>query len=102
ILATFVAIVFIVSEACFITILLDIWLGTLSSALLIPLYFSALFKWVSKLGALLSSVGGFLGYFVPLLANELGFLVLTFHHIYLGFGSSILGIIIGCIIMCAS
>src|SRR5699024_12573056 len=78
--------------------LLDIWLGTLSSALLIPLYFSAVFKLVSKLGALVSSVGGFLGYFVPLLANELGLLELPFHHIYLGFGSSILGIIIGSLI----
>src|SRR5699024_3196608 len=102
IICTFGAIVFIVTEAGFITILLDIWLGTLSSALLIPLYFSALFKWVSKLGALLSSVGGFLGYFVPLLANELGLLELPFHQIYLGFGSSILGIIIGSFISRAS
>lgn len=98
IICTVGAIMFIVTEAGFITVLLDIWLGTLSSALLIPLYFSALFKWVSKLGALLSSVGGFFGYFVPLSAVQLGLLELPFHQIYLGFGISVVGIIVGSLI----
>lgn len=98
IICTAGAVMFIVTEAGFITILLDIWLGTLSSALLIPLYFSTLFKWVSKLGALLSSVGGFLGYFIPLSATQLGLLELPFHQIYFGFGISLLGMIVGSLV----
>lgn len=89
------AVLFIATEAGFVTDLLDIWLGTLSSALLIPLYFSILFPWVSRLGAILSSVGGFFGYFVPLTLAQFGGLELPFHQIYFGFGISLAGLMIG-------
>ena len=92
------AILFVVSDAGFITVLLNIWLGTLSSALLIPLYGSLLFKWVSRLGALSSSVGGFFGYFVALSLAELEIVALPFHQIYFGLGISILGLTIGSIV----
>lgn len=98
VLCTVGAVTFIITDAGFITVLLDIWLGTLSSALLIPLYFSALFKWVSKLGAGLSTVGGFFGYFIPLAASQMGLLELPFHQIYFGFGFSAIGIIVGSLV----
>ncbi|WP_374999843.1 sodium:solute symporter [Aeromicrobium sp. CTD01-1L150] len=95
VLCTTGAVLFIVADAGFITILLNIWLGTLSSALLVPLYSSIFFRWVSRLGALLSSVGGFLGYFVALSAVELGNATLPFHQIYFGLGLSVLGLLVG-------
>lgn len=98
VLCTIGAVVFIVADAGFITILLNIWLGTLSSALLVPLYSSVLFKWVSRLGAILSSVGGFLAYFIALAAAELGLVELPFHQIYFGLGISVLGLIIGSLV----
>ena len=98
VLCTTGAIVFIVSEAGFITILLNIWLGTLSSALLIPLYSSILFKWVSRLGATLSSVGGFFAYFIAMGLTELGVVELPFHPIYFGLGVSLAGLIIGSLV----
>ena len=98
VLCTIGAIVFIVSEAGFITILLNIWLGTLSSALLIPLYSSILFKWVSRLGATLSSVGGFFAYFIAMALAERGVVELPFHQIYFGLGVSLAGLIIGSLV----
>lgn len=92
------AVYFVVSEAGFITVLLNIWLGTLSSALLLPLYGSMLFKWVSKLGAILSSVGGFFAYFIALSLSSLGLFELPFHQIYFGVGASLLGLVIGSLV----
>lgn len=98
VLCTTGAVVFIVADAGFITILLNIWLGTLSSALLVPLYSSIFLRWVSRLGALLSSVGGFLGFFVALSAIEIGNATLPFHQIYFGLGLSVLGLIVGSLV----
>lgn len=98
VLCTAGAIVFIVTDAGFITILLNIWLGTLSSALLIPLYSSMLFTWVSRLGAILSSIGGFLAFFIALSLAEFGGIELPFHQIYFGLGASVLGLVIGSLI----
>lgn len=95
VLCTVGAVWFIVAEAGFITVLLNIWLGTLSSALLVPLYCSVLFKWVSRLGATLSSIGGFLAFFIATAVAELGLTELPFHQIYFGLGASLLGLIIG-------
>lgn len=92
------SIYFVVSEAGFITILLNIWLGTLSSALLLPLYGSLLFRWVSKLGAVLSSVGGFIAYFLALSLSTVGLVELPFHQIYFGVGVSLLGLVIGSLV----
>ncbi|MGJ9421081.1 sodium:solute symporter family protein [Aeromicrobium sp. CF3.5] len=98
VLCTTGAVVFIVADAGFITILLNIWLGTLSSALLVPLYSSIFLRWVSRLGALLSSVGGFIGFFVALSAIEIGNATLPFHQIYFGLGLSVLGLIVGSLV----
>lgn len=98
IICTAGSVYFIVSDAGFITVLLNIWLGTLSSALLLPLYCSLLFRWVSRLGAILSSVGGFFAYFIPLSLSTAGLIELPFHQIYFGVGTSLLGLIIGSLI----
>lgn len=98
VLCTCGAIYFVVSEGGFITALLNIWLGTLSSALLIPLYGSLLLPWVSRLGALLSSLGGFFAYFLALAAVEVVGVTLPFHQIYFGLGASILGLVIGSVV----
>lgn len=98
VLCTTGAVYFVVSEAGFITVLLNIWLGTLSSALLIPLYGSLLFRRVSKLGAIFSSVFGFAVYFVVLSLSTFGVFELPFHEIYFGVGSSLIGVIVGSLV----
>lgn len=98
VLCTAGAVYFVVSEAGFITVLLNIWLGTLSSALLVPLYGSLLFRRVSRLGAILSSVFGFVVYFVALSMTTLGLFELPFHQIYFGVGSSLIGLVVGSLI----
>lgn len=98
VLCTAGAVIFIVADAGFITVLLNIWLGTLSSALLVPLYSSIFLRWVSRLGAILSSVGGFLAYFIALSIVELGVAELPFHQIYFGLGLSVLGLLVGSVV----
>lgn len=98
VLCTGGAIYFVVSEAGFITVLLNIWLGTLSSALLLPLYCSILFRWVSRLGAILSSVGGFFAYFIPFTLSTIGLFELPFHQIYFGVGASLIGLVVGSLV----
>lgn len=83
------AIYFVVAGGDFIVTLLNIWLGTLSSALLIPLYGSLLWRRATPLGAIWSSAGGFLGYFVPLTLVEFGGIAVPGNPIFYGFGISL-------------
>lgn len=83
------AIYFVTSGGEFIVTLLNIWLGTLSSALLIPLYGSLLWRRATPYGALCSSVGGFLGYFVALTLTEYADVQVPGNPIFYGFGISL-------------
>ncbi|TQM01920.1 sodium:solute symporter family protein [Pseudonocardia kunmingensis] len=87
------AIYFVVSGGEFIVTLLNIWLGTLSSALLVPLYGSLLWRRATLAGAVSSSVGGFLGYFVTLAMAEYGGVEAPGHPIFYGFGVSLVAML---------
>lgn len=80
---------FIVSGGEFIVTLLDIWLGTLSSALLLPMYASLFWRRATGAGAMAGSAGGFLGYFVPLSLDEYAGITIPGHPIFYGFGISL-------------
>lgn len=88
------AIYFIVSGGSFIVTLLNIWLGTLSSALLIPLYASLLWRRATPLGTLCSSAGGFVGYFVSLTLLEFADVEVPGHPIFYGFGISLIAMVV--------
>ncbi|HYH30056.1 MAG TPA: sodium:solute symporter family protein [Pseudonocardia sp.] len=92
-LCTAGAVYFVVSGGEFIVTLLNIWLGTLSSALLVPLYGSLLWRRATPRGAASSSVGGFLGYFVTLAAAEYGGVEAPGHPIFYGFGISLVAMV---------
>lgn len=87
------AVYFVVGGGQFIVTLLNIWLGTLSSALLIPLYGSLVWRRVSPAGALCSSIGGFLGYFVTLSLGEYAGVQVPGDPIFYGFGISLLALV---------
>jgi Na+/proline symporter len=87
------AVYFVVSGGEFIVTLLNIWLGTLSSALLVPLYGSLLWRRATPAGAICSSVGGFLGYFVPLSLIEYAGVGIPGNPIFYGFGISLLALV---------
>ena len=87
------SIYFVVSGGDFIVTLLNLWLGTLSSALLIPLYGSLLWRRATHLGALCSSVGGFLGYFIALTLVEYGGVQVPGNPVFYGFGISLVAMI---------
>lgn len=87
------AIYFVVSGGTLIVTLLNIWLGTLSSALLIPLYGSLLWQRATALGTMCSSVGGFLGYFIPLTLVEFADVAIPGNPIFYGFGISLVGMV---------
>lgn len=89
------AIYFVVGGGDFIVTLLNIWLGTLSSALLIPMYGSLLWRRVTPLGAILSSVCGFLGYFALLTLSEFAGVDAPGNPIFYGFGLSLIAMIVG-------
>jgi Na+/proline symporter len=84
---------FVVSGGEFIVTLLNIWLGTLSSALLIPLYGSLLWRRATRWGTLSSSVGGFLGYFVTLAMAEFAGVQVPGNPIFYGFGISLVALV---------
>jgi Na+/proline symporter len=88
------AIYFVVSGGEFIVTLLNIWLGTLSSALLVPLYGSLLWRRATPWGAASSSVGGFLGYFLTLAMAEYGGVEAPGHPIFYGFGVSLVAMLV--------
>ena len=88
------AIYFVISGGEFIVTLLNLWLGTLSSAILIPLYGSLLWRRATALGALCSSVGGFLGYFTTLMLTEYGDVQVPGHPIFYGFGISLAAMVV--------
>ncbi len=88
------AVYFVVSGGEFIVTLLNIWLGTLSSALLIPLYGSLLWRRASPAGAICSSVGGFLGYFVSLSLLEYAGVPVPGNPIFYGFGISLVAFVV--------
>jgi SSS family solute:Na+ symporter len=88
------AIYFVISGGEFIVTLLNLWLGTLSSAILIPLYGSLLWRRATALGALCSSVGGFLGYFTTLMLTEYGGVQVPGHPIFYGFGISLAAMVV--------
>lgn len=87
------AIYFVVGGGDFIVTLLNIWLGTLSSALLVPLYGSLLWRRATAAGAICSSVGGFLGYFVTLTLVEYADVQVPGNPIFYGFGISLVALI---------
>ena len=89
------AIYFVVGGGDFIVTLLNIWLGTLSSALLIPMYGSLLWRRATPLGAILSSVVGFLAYFVTLTLAEYADVHAPGNPIFYGFGLSLIAMIVG-------
>ncbi|HLR86120.1 MAG TPA: sodium:solute symporter family protein [Nocardioidaceae bacterium] len=89
------AIYFVVGGGDFIVTLLNIWLGTLSSALLIPMYGSLLWRRATPIGAILSSVSGFLGYFVLLTLSEFAGVDAPGNPIFYGFGLSLIAMIVG-------
>jgi SSS family solute:Na+ symporter len=89
------AIYFIVSGGSFIVTLLNIWLGTLSSALLIPLYASLLWRRATPVGTLCSSAGGFAAYFVSLTLVECANVEVPGHPIFYGFGISLIAMVAG-------
>ncbi|MGH3423252.1 MAG: sodium:solute symporter family protein [Nocardioidaceae bacterium] len=88
------AIYFVVGGGEFIVTLLNIWLGTLSSALLVPLYGSLIWRRASPLGALCSSVGGFLGYFGSLALTQYAGVPVPGNPIFYGFGISLLTLVV--------
>ncbi|TCP54967.1 SSS family solute:Na+ symporter [Tamaricihabitans halophyticus] len=89
------AVYFVVSGGEFIVTLLNIWLGTLSSALLIPMYATLFWRRATRTGAIASSAGGFVGYFVTLSLVEFGGVALPGHPIFYGFGISLALLLIG-------
>lgn len=80
---------FIVSGGEFIVTLLNIWLGTLSSALLIPMYVSMFWRRTTRIGAFTSSIGGFIGYFTTLSLEEYAGVAVPGNPIFYGFGTSL-------------
>ncbi|MGH3359464.1 MAG: sodium:solute symporter family protein [Nocardioidaceae bacterium] len=88
------SIYFVVGGGEFIVTLLNIWLGTLSSALLVPLYGSLLWRRATAAGAICSSVGGFLGYFVTLTLAEYADVQVPGSPIFYGFGISFVALIV--------
>jgi Na+/proline symporter len=88
-LCTAGAVWFVVSGGGFIVTLLNIWLGTLSSALLVPLYGSLLWRRATRWGALSSSIGGFLGYFLTLTLDTYAGVAAPGNPIFYGFGVSL-------------
>jgi Na+/proline symporter len=87
------AVYFVVGGGSFIVTLLNIWLSTLSSALLIPLYGSLLWPRATRMGAICSSAGGFLGYFVTLTLEKFAGIAAPGHPIFYGFGISFLALV---------
>lgn len=84
------AIYFVVSEGEFLVTLLNIWLGTLSSAILLPLFAALFWPRATAEGAISSSLGGFLGFFFTLLSEQVLGVAVPVHPIFVGLGLSAL------------
>lgn len=85
---------FVVGEGGSVVLLLNIWLGTLATALLIPLYGTLFWKRITAAGALWSSVGGFVGFFVSQMIEEFTTISLPIHPGVIGFGVSLILVIV--------
>lgn len=83
------AIYFVVSGGQFIVSLLNLWLGTLSSALLLPLLAALFWRRATAAGAICSSVGGFVAYFGTAIAQLLQ-APIAINPIFLGMGTSLI------------
>lgn len=84
------ALYFVLSGGGLIVTLLNYWLGTLTTALLLPLLAALFWRRATAAGATLSSVGGFVAYFGTLLVTTFLQISLPFHPIFLGLGTSLL------------
>lgn len=88
------AIYFVVSGGGFIVTLLNIWLGTLSSALLAPLYAAIFWRRATPVGALCSSIAGFLGYFLSIALTQFAGVAVPGHPIFYGLGGSVVLLVV--------
>lgn len=82
------AIYFVVSGGQFIVTLLNTWLGTLSSALLLPLLAALFWKRATAAGAICGSAGGFVAYFGTAIAQLLQ-APIAINPIFVGMGTSL-------------
>lgn len=88
-LCTIGAVYFVVIGGGYVVTLLNLWLGTLSSALLIPMLAALFWRRATALGAMGGGIGGFVTYFGTALTQTVGVDV-TVNPIFVGLLTSLL------------